>query len=207
MNISSANIDQIAFIAYLLIGHYDKKYFIEKAKVSKKEVFKKESSFSQIKAFNMAKMIYNNSKRNLLKSTKSLFTKNFKEGTTKEQRAVLLDAIKLYDGRSKIIRLFENKNIKPSNYPHNAKFEPDEHNIEEKSEKKYDGGKKSEQKSLKSIGERRKLRKQKSNEFNKMLTEKNEIINRQLFKNYFHQFESLSDMENKLSKTQNAQTK
>ena len=35
-----------------------------------------------------------------------------------------------------------------------------------------------------------------------MFTEKNEIINRNLFKKYF-QFQSLSDMQKKLSKTQN----
>ena len=85
------------------MGYYDKNVFIDKAKVSKeevskKEVFKKESGFWQIKAFNMAKKVYNNSnnnKRNPLKSIKSFFPKNFKEGTTKEQKAVLLDAVKL----------------------------------------------------------------------------------------------------------------
>ena len=84
-----------------------KKNFIEKAnaskkEVSEKEVFKKESGFWQIKAFNMAKIIYNNSKRNPLKSIKKLLLKNFREGTSKEQKVVLLNAIKLYDGRSKI---------------------------------------------------------------------------------------------------------
>ena len=114
------------------------KKIMEKAKVSreevsKQEVSKKESGFWQSKAFNMVRIIYNNNIR-------SFFPKNFKEGTIKEQKAVLLDAIKLYDGRSKIIRLFENKNIKPSNYPHNAKFELDEHNIKEKFEpKEYHG--------------------------------------------------------------------
>ena len=38
-----------------------------------------------------------------------------------------------------------------------------------------------------------------------MITEKDEIINRELFKNYFHKFESFSDMEKQLSKTQNAE--
>ena len=31
-----------------------------------------------------------------------------------------------YNGRNKTIKLFENKNIKPSDYPHNAKFKPEE---------------------------------------------------------------------------------
>ena len=46
--------------------------------------------------------------------------------------------------------------------------------------------------------------KQKSDEFNKMITKKDEIINKDLFKKYF-QFRSLSDMQEKLSKTHNAQ--
>ena len=39
----------------------------------------------------------------------------------------MLNPIKLYDGRSKILKFFEDKNIKPSNYPHNAKFEAEEY--------------------------------------------------------------------------------
>ena len=31
-----------------------------------------------------------------------------------------------------------------------------------------------------------------------MITEKDDIINRELFKNYFHQFESLSDIQKKI---------
>ena len=102
------------------MGYYDKFLFIEKAKVFKEEVSKNESGFWQTKAFNMAKIIYNNNKRNPLKSIKTFFPKNFKEGTTQKQKAVMLDAIKLYDSRRKIIRLFENKDIKPSNYAHIA---------------------------------------------------------------------------------------
>ena len=73
----------------------------------------------------MAKIICNNSKKNI-KKYKNFFPKNFKGGTLKEQKAVLLNAINFYDGRSKIIRLFENKDIRPSHYPHNAKSEPEE---------------------------------------------------------------------------------
>ena len=70
--------------------------------------------------------------------------------------------MKLYNGRSKIIRPFENKDIKPSNYPHNAKFESKEyHKVEEFKPENYDRVEKSEQKSEKSIGERVKLKKQK----------------------------------------------
>ena len=72
--------------------------------------------------------------------------KSFKEGTSKEQKDALLNAIRLYDGRSKITRLFENKDIEPSDYPHNAKSEP-----EESEPKEYE----------ESIAERTKIRRQK----------------------------------------------
>lgn len=42
-----------------------------------------------------------------------------------KQKDVLLNAIKLYDERSNIIKLFEDKNIKPSNYLYDAEFEPE----------------------------------------------------------------------------------
>ena len=45
----------------------------------------------------------------------------------KDQRNVLLNAMNLYNGISKIINLFENKNIEPGDCPHDAKLklEPD----------------------------------------------------------------------------------
>ena len=76
-----------------------------------------------------------------------------------------------------------------------------------KSDTKSDEVEKSEQKPVKSVGERAKMRKQKSDELNEMITEKDEIIDKKLFKNYFHQFENLPDMQKKLSQTQNAQKK
>ena len=156
-----------------------KKKFIEKIKVSTKEVSKKESGFWKIKAFNIAKIIYNNSQRNPLKSLRSFFPKNFKEGTAKERKAVLLDATKVYDGRTKIIRLFENSSIKPSNYPHNVKFEPDEHNIEGKFEpKEYDGVKNS-------IGERTKSGKQKYNKLDKIIIVNDKIIKQRIIQKLF----------------------
>ena len=62
-----------------------------------------------------------------------------------------------------------------------------------------------EQKSDESIGERVKLRIQRSDKLNEIITEKDEIINKELSKNYFHQFESLSGIQKKLFQTQNAQ--
>ena len=87
----------------------------------------------------MAKIIYKNSKEKPLKSIKRIFPKKFKEGTSKEQEDVLSNTIKLYYGRSKIIGLFENKDIEPSDYPHNVKsgpeeFEPEKYDRVEESE-------------------------------------------------------------------------
>ena len=65
------------------------------------------------------------------------------------------------------------------------------HVIQNLSQKKYDGVEKSEQKFEESIGKRVKWRRQKSDELNKMITEKDEIISKDLFKKYF-QFQSLS---------------
>ena len=101
----------------------------------------------------------------------------------------------LYNDRNKIIKLFEDKDIMPSNYAIDAKFEPEE----------YDRVKKSEQKFSKGTGERTKSRRQKSNELDKIITENDKIISKELFKNYFFNFESLSDLKEKLRKTRNAQ--
>ena len=56
--------------------------------------------------------------------------------------------MQLYNYRNKIIRLFENKNIRPSVYAYNAKSE------------EYDEAEKSEQKFDENIAERVKLRRQ-----------------------------------------------
>ena len=60
----------------------------------------------------------------------------------------------LYNGRNKIIKLFEDKNILPSNYPHTAKSEPKEYDEVQEPEQKFD----------ESIGERVKLRRQKEDD-------------------------------------------
>ena len=61
----------------------------------------------------------------------------------------MLNAIKLNDGWSKIIKLFGNKDIKPSDYPHISKFEPEEYDkLEEFKPEKYE----------ENIGERSKLK-------------------------------------------------
>ena len=65
-----------------------------------------------------------------------------------------------------------------------AKFEPEEYGEAKKLKQKFD----------ESIGERVKSRRQKSDRFNEMITEKDEIINKELFRKYF-QFQSLSDTQ------------
>ena len=62
--------------------------------------------------------------------------------------------MQLYNYRNKIVRLLENKDIRPSMYAHNAISKP----------KKYDGVETSEQKFDESIGERARLRIQKADD-------------------------------------------
>ena len=100
----------------------------------------------------------------------------------------------LYKDRNKIIKLFEDKDIMPSNYALDEKFEPEEYDRVEEPRQKPD----------KSVVERTMLRRQKSNELNRMITENDEIISKELFKKKF-QFQSLSDMQEKLRKTSNVQ--
>ena len=83
--------------------------------------------------------------------------------------------MKLYNGRNTIIRLFENKCLTPSVYAYNGKSEPKEHDEVEKSEQKF----------AENIAEGVKLKRQKSNELNKIITKNGKIISKELFKNYF----------------------
>ena len=62
--------------------------------------------------------------------------------------------MQLYNYRNKIIGLFENKNIRSSMYAYNANSEPEKYDEAEKSEQKFD----------ESIGEREKLRRQKTDD-------------------------------------------
>ena len=68
----------------------------------------------------------------------------------------------LSNDRNNSIKLLEDKNIMPFNYAFDAKSETEE----------YDGADKSEQTFDESIGDRVKLRRQKSDELNKMITDK-----------------------------------
>ena len=92
------------FIVSLLLGYYDRNLFIEGTKI-----YKGKSSSGQDKDLDMTKRILKSSKEKPLKSIKYFFPKYFKERILKEQKDVLLNAIKLYDKKSKIIQLFEDK--------------------------------------------------------------------------------------------------
>ena len=52
---------------------------------------------------------------------KTFFPKKWNEDILKEAKYVLLNTLKLYDGRRKIIKLFESKNIKTSDFLYNTK--------------------------------------------------------------------------------------
>ena len=100
----------------------------------------------------------------------------------------------LYNDRNKIIKLFEDKAISHSMHGYDAKS----HGVEE-SEQEYD----------ESTGERVKLGRQKPDELNKMITENENIMGQKLFKNYFSNFEKISNfdflIQKELRKTKNAQ--
>ena len=73
----------------------------------------------------------------------------FREYISNKEKDVLLNAINLYNGRNKIIELFESKDIAPSMYVYDAKS---------------DGVEESEQKFDEVIGKRVKLRRQKADD-------------------------------------------
>ena len=73
--------------------------------------------------------------------------------------------MKLCNGRKKIIELFEDKNIKPSDFPHNAKSEPEEFEREEFELEEFEP-EEFEPEFEESITERTKMRKQKFDEEN-----------------------------------------
>ena len=133
-----------------MMGYCDQDFFIGKT-----NIYKEKSDSWRSKALDKARTIFKHGKENPLKSVKTYYAKNFREGISKEQKDVLLNAIKFNDGRSKIIKLFEDKNIKLSNYHHNAKFQPEEYDgVEEFEPKEYE----------ESIGEIIKLRRLKKSD-------------------------------------------
>ena len=88
-------------------------------------------------------------KRNSKKGIRRFPPDKFREYISNKEKGVLLNAMNLYNGRNKIIKLFESKDITPSMYAYYAKS---------------DGVEESGQKFGESIGERVKLRRQKEDD-------------------------------------------
>ena len=99
--------------------------------------------------FSISNKSFLDTKINSKKGIKSFFPSKFREHISNDQQIVSLNAMNLYNGRNKIIGLFENKAISPSIYVHDAKS---------------DGVEESEQKFDESIEERVKLRRQKADD-------------------------------------------
>ena len=137
MTLNNANADQISFMINLMHGYDEGKLY---------DIKELKSRFFRNTILTKASDVFLNTKKNPKKEIKSFFPKNFKEIISKEKTNVLLNAMQLYNYRNKIIRLLENKYIRPSVYAHN------------------DGAKKSGQKFDESIGEKVKLRRQKADD-------------------------------------------
>ena len=129
--INSANVDQISFIIDLVHGY-------DESKLTDIETIKDESFFYN-SFLTKAEKVFSDIKKNPKKVIKSFFPPNIRDYLPKYHQCVLLNAMQLYNYKNKIIRLFENKDIRPSMYAHNAES---------------DGVEESEQKLGKSIGER-----------------------------------------------------
>ena len=116
MNVDNAIADQISLIISFL-REYNKNALFDD------ETRKKRSIFLEYKVSNKAKEILCNCNKNPRSGIKSFFPKNFEKDIDKDQKNTLLNAMGLCNDKNMIIKLFEDKNIKPSDYPYNAKSE------------------------------------------------------------------------------------
>ena len=112
---------------------------------------------------------------------KKFFPKRFNKDITEDQKSILLNAMKLFDIRKKVISLFRNGFIKYLDYPSAVKL-------------------KQEPKPEEIVGERTKLRKQRLNE----VAENEKKINLELFKRYF-KYSSLVDLHKNLNESINTE--
>ena len=94
-----------------------------------------------------AKKVFLDTKKNSKKLIRSFLPDKFREYISNKEKDVLLNAMNLCNGRNKIIKLFESKDVIPSMYTYDAKSD-----AVAESEQKFD----------KSVGERVKLRRQKA---------------------------------------------
>ena len=100
-------------------------------------------------ALTKAKKVFLDTKRNFKKGIRTFLPDKFRESISNKEKGVLLNTMNLYNGRNKIIKLFESKDITHFMYAYDAKS---------------DGVEESEQKFEESIGEIVKLRRQKADD-------------------------------------------
>ena len=82
------------------------------------------------KALKKADQIFLDGKTIPKKEIKGFFPKNLIEDILEDQKNILINAMKVYNCRKKIIKLFEDKNIKTSSFPVDAESEPEEYEPE-----------------------------------------------------------------------------
>ena len=114
MTVNNANADQISFIINLMHGYDESKLLDIKA-------IKNEFFYNTVLV--KAKKVFLNTRENPRREIKSFFPPKFKEYLPKDQQSVFLNAVNVYNDRNKIIKLFEDKNIMPSNYSLDPKSE------------------------------------------------------------------------------------
>ena len=119
--------------------------------------------------------------------------KNGRIDYTNLRKKLLKNVYDLYNGNQMTINAFKKGIFKIFNKKLNKEDEKDENFSYSPT--------KSKQNFEESVGERVKLKRQKSDELNEMITEKDNTIKKELFKKHFN-FQNLSDMQKSLSKTQ-----
>ena len=124
------------------------------------ETRKKRRTFWEYKCLNKAKQILYNCKKNPRRGIKSFFSKSFEKNIDKDQKNALLNAISLCNGRNTTIKLFKEKNIKPSDYPYNAKSEELEEKSELESKSDLESQSELESEFEESVAERTKMKRQ-----------------------------------------------
>ena len=119
--VNSANADQISFIINLMNGYNESK--LTDIKTVKDEFF-----YNTV--LTTAKKLILDTKKNSKKGITSFLPDKFREYILKKEKNILLNAMNLYNGRNKIIKLFESKNITPFMHAYDAKSDGVEESAE-----------------------------------------------------------------------------
>ena len=110
--VNSANADQMPFIINLLNGYNESKLIDIKA-------IKDEFFYNTV--LTKAKKDSIDTRKNPQKGIIIFLPDKFREYISNKEKRVLLNAMNLYNGRNKIIKLFESKDITPSMYAYDTK--------------------------------------------------------------------------------------